>query len=202
MAKHTRIGNCRRRNWNGRAVSVVVSDIRGKKTRWPMCDPLMISASMTCGRNPRHIIRVPLHKPPNAFRFRMSMTGQFSFSFSSCGGIPDKFSAFKNSVGYSAAARWSKTESALVYVCISPGNRSMTLLLMKSTSAFFGDNTARAANDWMSLKCGKTALRMLEFENGCVRSCRHAGVAPQRQMKQRRWRFCRVHEQRPEERLA
>ena len=47
IANARRTGNCRRFKIKGNLLSDAVSVMRGINTRLPICDPVMISASMT-----------------------------------------------------------------------------------------------------------------------------------------------------------
>ncbi|XBI84545.1 hypothetical protein VPH35_092836 [Triticum aestivum] len=98
MAKLSLIGNCFLLNLKGNISS---SDgqrgIRGRNTLLPACCPSTISASMAFLWKPRTTSLVPLHNPLAGSMFLNSITGQFNFSLSACGGSLLGVRLFRNS---------------------------------------------------------------------------------------------------------
>ncbi|XBH64166.1 hypothetical protein VPH35_117992 [Triticum aestivum] len=98
IAKLSLIGNCFLLNLNGNmSFSDGQRGIRGRKTLLPACCPITISASMVFLSKPLTTSLVPLHSPLAGSMFLRSMTGQFSFSLSACGGRPLGVNPFRNS---------------------------------------------------------------------------------------------------------
>jgi len=81
IAKQRRTGNYFRMNLNGYpSFSGADSWILGRNTCFVAEWPLDISACRTFWEKPRHIIRVPLHKPLEGSKFLSNMMGAFSFN--------------------------------------------------------------------------------------------------------------------------
>ena len=98
IAKHSLKGNCVLLNGTDvNSSSEHSNGIRGIKTDFPWNDPDAISAWITLLLNCLHINQVPFDKPSVGFIFLIRITGQFLFSFSSCGGIPFGVNEFRKS---------------------------------------------------------------------------------------------------------
>ena len=75
---------------------------------------------------------MPLHKPALGLIFLKSIIGKPIFKFNSCGGIPEIFNEFRNSVGYLACCESSKSESFDGITINSPGITLLAILFISS----------------------------------------------------------------------